>query len=178
MTRPDEKAGLNPRCGHVAYISVGSNLGDKTAHCRFGISRVAAHPDIELTAASPFYRTAPVDYTDQDWFVNAAFRIATSLSPHQLLAATSAVQAAAGQGEKEIRYGPRILDLDLIFYDDLVLKSVDLELPHPRMHKRRFVLQPICDIDPHLVHPRLGSHVSELLEGLEDDGQEVMRIDA
>jgi len=178
MTRTDGKADLNPRHAHVAYISVGSNLGDTMAHCRFGISRVAAHPDIALTATSPFYRTAPVDYADQDWFVNAAFRIVTSLSPHQLLAATGAVQAAAGQGEKAIRFGPRILDLDLIFYDDLVLKSVDLELPHPRMHKRRFVLQPICDIDPHLVHPLLGSHVAALLEGLGDDRQEVMRIDA
>jgi len=163
---------------HTVYISVGSNMGDKIDLCRFGIARVAAHPDIELTATSPFYRTAPVDYTDQDWFVNAAFRIATSLDAHDLLRVTNIVQAAAGQGVKEIRFGPRTLDLDLIFYDQLVLKNTDLELPHPRMHKRRFVLQPICDIDPQLVHPILGCSVRDLMEKMQDDQQEVTLIDA
>ena len=163
---------------HTVYISIGSNLGDKIDHCRFGINRVAEHPDVELIAASPFYRTAPVDYMDQDWFVNAAFCIATPLTAHDLLAVTNAAQTAAGQGVKDVRFGPRILDLDLIFFDQLILNSVDLELPHPRMHKRRFVLQPICDIDPQLVHPVLGRSVRQLLEALEDDQQEVVRIDA
>ena len=147
-------------------------------HCRFGIDRVAAHPDIELTATSPFYRTAPVDYTDQDWFVNAAFRIDTALAPLDLLTVTCAVQVAAGQGAKAVRFGPRILDLDLIFYDQLVFKNAVLELPHPRMHKRRFVLQPICDIDPQFKHPVLGQRVEDLLQNLEDDRQEVALIDA
>lgn len=163
---------------HTVYISVGSNMGAKIDHCRFGISQVAAHRDIELTATSPFYRTAPVDYLDQDWFVNAAFRIDTSLDAHDLLRVTNAVQTAAGQGEKEIRFGPRTLDLDLIFYDQIVLKSADLELPHPRMHKRRFVLQPICDIDPQLVHPVFGCRVRDLIEKMQDDQQEVTLIDA
>ena len=163
---------------HTVYISVGSNMGAKIDHCRFGIAQVAAHRDIELTATSPFYRTAPVDYLDQDWFVNAAFRIETSLDAHDLLSVTNAVQAAAGQGAKEIRFGPRTLDLDLIFYNQLILKSTDLELPHPRMHKRRFVLQPICDIDPQLVHPVFGCSVRDLMEKLQDDQQEVTLIDA
>lgn len=163
---------------HTVYISVGSNIGAKIDHCRFGISQVAAHRDIELTATSPFYRTAPVDYTDQDWFVNAAFRIATSLDAHELLRVTNHVQVAAGQGVKEIRFGPRTLDLDLIFYDQRVLKSSDLELPHPRMHKRRFVLQPICDIDPQFVHPVFGCCVQDLIENMQDDQQEVILIDA
>jgi len=163
---------------HTATISIGSNMGAKIDLCRFGIAQVAAHREIELTAASPFYRTAPVDYTDQDWFVNAAFRIETSLDAHDLLRVTNAVQVAAGQGVKEIRFGPRTLDLDLIFYDQLVLKNADLELPHPRMHKRRFVLQPICDIDPQFVHPVLGCSVQALMDKLQDDQQEVTLIDA
>ena len=162
---------------HTVIISVGSNMGDKIAHCRFGISQMAAHPDVEVTATSPFYRTAPVDYTEQDWFVNAAFRIMTLLGPHDLLQVAKAVQAAAGQGQKAIRFGPRILDLDLIFFDQVILSHADLELPHPRMHKRRFVLQPICDIDPQFVHPTLGCCVQDLLQKLEDDQQEVVRID-
>lgn len=163
--------------GHTALISVGSNIGDKIAHCRFGIARMGDHPDIVVTATSPFYRTAPVDFKDQDWFVNAAIRIATRLDPYGLLSVTQAVQTAIGQGAKTIRFGPRILDLDIIFYDQLILKHTDLELPHPRMHKRRFVLQPICDIDPQFVHPTLGCRVQDLLQNLERDQQEVVRID-
>ena len=163
---------------HTVYLSVGSNMGDAFANCRFGIAATAAHPDVLLTATSHFYRTAPVDFTAQNWFVNAAFRIETALEAHALLALTHAVQASAGQGPKALRFGPRILDLDLIFFDDLILKQPDLELPHPRMHKRRFVLQPICDIEPQFVHPVLGHSVQDLLTRLEDDEQEVARIDA
>lgn len=173
----EKRAKQIPMARHIAYISVGSNLGAALANCRAGIARLAAHSDIELAATSSFYRTAPVDFTDQDWFVNAACRIETSLDPHDLLKLAHAVQTAIGQGRKAVRFGPRILDLDLIFYDDLILKSADLELPHPRMHKRRFVLQPICDIDPLLVHPVLGCRVRDLLANLNDDQQEVARID-
>ena len=169
---------MSPTARQTVIISVGSNLGDKIGYCRFGIDRVAAHRDIQLTGTSPFYRTAPVDYEAQDWFVNAAIRIETTLAPRKLLSVTNAVQTAAGQREKEIRFGPRILDLDLIFYGDLVMKTGDLQLPHPRMHKRRFVLQPICDIDPQFVHPVLGCRVDALLKNLQDDQQEVARIDA
>ncbi len=162
---------------HTAFLSVGSNMGDKIAYCRFGISQLASHPEIVVTATSPFYRTAPVDFTDQDWFVNAAFRIVTQLDPIALLGVTQAVQVAAGQGGKTVRFGPRILDLDIIFYDQVMMKNADLELPHPRMHKRRFVLQPICDIDPQFAHPAFGCSVKDMLENLKDDQQEVVRID-
>ena len=163
---------------HTVFISVGSNMGDKIAQCQFGVSQVADHPDVELTGTSSLYRTAPVDYVDQDWFVNAAFRIATTLTPHQLLALTKDVQSEAGQGPKAVRFGPRTLDLDLIFYDDLILQDDELELPHPRAHKRRFVLRPICDIEPQFRHPVLGCSIAQLLQTLEDDRQEVSRINA
>lgn len=177
MTRPGEEL-TDVGSLHTVHISVGSNLGDALAHVRYGISRLAEHPQILLTATSAIYRTAPVDFTDQDWFVNAVLRVETSLDPHALLAVTQTVQADAGQGPKTVRFGPRILDLDLLFYGDLILDTPRLELPHPRMHKRRFVLQPICDIDPQLVHPVLGLSMADLLAGLKDDQQEVARIDA
>ena len=173
---PKDRTSAVPQ-GHTVFLSVGSNMGDKIAHCRFGISQLASHPEIVVTATSPFYRTAPVDFTDQDWFVNAAFRIVTPLDPVPLLRVTQAVQAAAGQGVKTVRFGPRILDLDIIFYDQVMMNQADLELPHPRMHKRRFVLQPICDIDPQFAHPAFGCSVKDMLENLEDDQQEVVRID-
>ena len=168
---------MTPINREKVFISVGSNLGDKVDHCRFGIDRVAEHPQVDLLGISPFYRTAPVDYTAQDWFVNAAFCLTTTLGAHDLLTFTNTVQVEAGQGIKVIRFGPRILDLDIIFYGDRVVQTDALELPHPRMHKRRFVLQPICDIDPQFTHPVLDCSVQELLNSLHDDQQEVVLID-
>lgn len=160
---------------HSAYISVGSNLGDKLACCRQGIAQVAALPRTELAVQSPFYRTAPVDYLDQDWFINAAIKVATNLAPEALLTALQAIQRKAGrtpEGDK-IRFGPRLLDLDIIFYDDLVLDLPDLVVPHPRMHKRRFVLKPLCDIDPKILHPVLGRSVEALLAALDTTDQDI-----
>lgn len=162
---------------HSAYISVGSNLGDKLACCRQGIAQVAALPRTELAVQSPFYRTAPVDYLDQDWFINAAIKVATNLAPEALLTALQAIQRKAGrtpEGDK-IRFGPRLLDLDIIFYDDLVLDLPDLVVPHPRMHKRRFVLQPLCDIDPTIIHPVLKKDVQSILEDLDDNEQRIIK---
>ena len=146
-----------------AYLSVGSNLGDPLANCRRGIEAVSRRPGIRLLACSPFYRTGPVDYLEQDWFVNAAVKIETELAPRELLADLHSVQAAMGRGRQKVRFGPRILDLDIIFYQDVVMQSETLTIPHPRMHKRRFVLQPICDIDPTIVHPVLQMNIKTLL---------------
>jgi 2-amino-4-hydroxy-6-hydroxymethyldihydropteridine diphosphokinase len=158
---------------HRAYISVGSNLGDKLACCRRGIDGVATLPGTALSAQSPFYRTAPVDYRDQDWFVNAAIKVTTDLAPRELLTALQGIQRQAGRTADKIRFGPRTLDLDIIFYDDLVMDLPELTLPHPRMHKRRFVLQPLCDIDPTVLHPVLGRPVEVLLAALDTTDQDI-----
>ena len=118
-----------------------------------------------------------MDYFDQDWFVNAAVRIATHLAPLELLEQIGTIQKQAGREDQKIRFGPRVLDLDIIFYDSQVIRSPQLEIPHPRMHKRRFVLQPICDIDPKFIHPLQGQPVQMLLDQLDDDEQEIYRID-
>ena len=156
---------------HHAYISVGSNMGDPLKNCSRGIKLMCEDDTIELVAQSQFYKTEPVDYLDQDWFVNAALHIRTSLSPHALLDKTQAVQQSVGRKGGGIRFGPRILDLDIIFYDDLILDTPQLVIPHPRMDKRRFVLQPICDIDPTIMHPGLGQNVQDLLNQLVIDDQ-------
>ncbi|MGD8243409.1 MAG: 2-amino-4-hydroxy-6-hydroxymethyldihydropteridine diphosphokinase [Desulfobacterales bacterium] len=162
---------------HTAFISVGANLGDKMGNCRFGIARLTELDGIADVVTSPFYRTAPVDYLDQDWFVNAAVRFQTTLDPLELLEHIAVIQKQAGRQGDKIRFGPRRLDLDIIFFGQRVIQTPRLEIPHPRMHKRRFVLQPICDIDPHFRHPVKGQSVQRLLEGLDDDQQEIMRID-
>ena len=159
---------------HKAFISVGSNLGDPLYNCCWGIDILCQDSDVLLVARSPFYRTAPVDYLQQDWFVNAALLVETTLTPFELLDRTQAIQARMGRKKDAIRFGPRVLDLDLIFYEDQVIRAPHLVVPHPRMHKRRFVLHPICDIDPLVVHPVLGHTVREILEQLPPDSQNMV----
>ena len=161
---------------HSAIISVGSNLGDKMGNCRQGVDALLASGQALLLKASPYYRTSPVDYLDQDWFVNAAVNVETGLEPVELLGTLQSIQQQTGRLKGGIRFGPRVLDLDIIFYDQLVMKTPALEIPHPRMHKRRFVLQPICDIDPDIVHPLLNMPVISLLNQLDDNEQEVFEF--
>lgn len=161
---------------HIAYLSVGSNLGDKLANCLNGIDALVADEATVLVGKSPFYRTAPVDYQDQDWFINAVVQITTRHHPTTLLAMLKTIQARLGRREHRIRFGPRVLDLDILLFNQEVIQLPELIIPHPRMHKRRFVLQPICDIDPQIVHPVSGRSMQELLAALPSDEQKVVPI--
>jgi 2-amino-4-hydroxy-6-hydroxymethyldihydropteridine diphosphokinase len=163
---------LNPNC-HVAFISIGSNMGNKPANCRNAIVTLQGTGVGKVIAQSKFYCTEPVDYIDQDWFLNAAIKIETPLEPLELLTALQQIQKAGGRERGGIRFGPRLIDLDIIFYDDLTFEDERLMIPHPRMHKRRFVLQPICDIDPQIVHPVFKQSVSQLIEQIKDNDQRI-----
>ena len=158
---------------HIAYISVGSNLGDKLANCQKGIASLSETGKSRVLAESRIYATEPVDYEDQDWFINMIVKLETSHDPFQLLDQIEHVQRAAGRIQDSIRFGPRVLDLDIILYDDRIIESERLVVPHPRMHKRRFVLKPICDIDPSIVHPVLKQEMHFLLKRLGDENQKV-----
>jgi len=158
---------------HTAYISVGSNLGNKIENCRKGIAALTRSAKTRLVDQSSIYRTEPVGYLDQDWFVNYVVKIETESDPLALLAALKSIEREAGRVKNTIRYGPRILDLDIILYDDLVLEDPRLMIPHPRMHKRRFVLKPICDIDPDMDHPVLHRSMQSLLDDLAETGQRI-----
>jgi 2-amino-4-hydroxy-6-hydroxymethyldihydropteridine diphosphokinase len=162
---------------HAVFISVGSNLGGKLENCLKGIAALAESGQALLLKTSRFYRTSPVDYADQDWFVNAVVKIGTTLNPLDLLDELIAIQQSLGRKAEPIRFGPRVLDLDILLYDDRVLRTPRLEIPHPRMHKRAFVLQPICDIDPTIIHPVLGKTVADLLNCLDDDEQRVIALE-
>lgn len=163
--------------GHsIVYVSVGSNLGDKLENCRRGIVALEAFTEVRVTGRSRFYRTEPVDFTAQDWFVNGAVRLESTLGPFELLDRMLIIQRDAGRSLTGVRFGPRILDLDLLMYDQLVLEDPRLCLPHPRMHRRRFVLQPLCDIDPSIVHPLLGKDVRRLLSEVGEHGQQVVEL--
>jgi 2-amino-4-hydroxy-6-hydroxymethyldihydropteridine diphosphokinase len=159
---------------HEVLISIGSNIGDKRLNCQNGLLALEASEMSKIKDVSKFYRTAPVDYIEQDWFINAAVKIVTCLDPFQLLKELQSIQERAGRKKDTVRFGPRILDLDIIFYDDLILKADELHIPHPRMHKRRFVLKPICDIAPTFIHPEIKKDMEYLLHKLDDDKQGVV----
>ena len=130
--------------------------------------------DIEITGSSRFYQTAPVDYEEQNWFINTAVRIRTCLDPHKLLDQLKSIEKDVGRKESAIKFGPRVLDMDIIFYDTEVINSEGLIVPHPRMHKRAFVLQPLCDIDPDIVHPVLKKNMRCLLKNINAKNQKVL----
>ncbi len=159
---------------HIAYIGAGSNLGNKCLNCRNGIDMLTRSGESVLKGQSKFYKTDPVGYKNQDWFINVVVKIATILEPLQLLRELKSIEGKIGREAVPIRFGPRILDLDIILYDDLVTRSAGLVVPHPRMHKRRFVLKPICDIDPKIVHPVLKKEMQYLLDSLDENEQRIV----
>lgn len=159
---------------HTAYISAGSNMGDKLANCRDGLKALTGSGMTFITAWSNFYKTSPVDFTEQDWFVNAAVKVETGFDPFELLKDIISIQARAGRTPDPVRFGPRVLDLDIIFYDDIVVELQGLTIPHPRMHNRRFVLKPLCDIDPDYFHPVFKRNLKHLLDSLDDNDQKVI----
>ena len=159
---------------HTAYVAAGSNIGNKLLNCKNGMFDLTKANKTVLKDWSNFYKTEPVHYKDQDWFVNCVVKIETPLDPFELLDELKSIERETGRVNGPIRFGPRILDLDIILYDDLVKNSSRLVIPHSRMHKRRFVLQPICDIDPEIVHPVLKKNMQYLLDILDENEQRVI----
>jgi len=149
-------------------------MGDRLQNCRKGIAALSESGNSQILAQSRIYMTEPVDYEDQNWFINLMIKLETELDPFQLLDQIEYIQRAAGRLQDPIRFGPRVLDLDIILYDDRIINSERLVVPHPRMHKRRFVLKPICDIDPATIHPVLKQEMQFLLKRLEPDKQKVI----
>ncbi|MDI9260777.1 2-amino-4-hydroxy-6-hydroxymethyldihydropteridine diphosphokinase [Alicyclobacillus sendaiensis] len=135
---------------HDAYIGAGSNVGRRIVHLGLGIDGLKALG--EIAAVSKVYETAPVGYLDQGDFLNLAVHLRTPLAPQDLLRALLAIERRAGR-TREIRFGPRTLDLDLLLYDDLALDEPDLTVPHPRMWERAFVMVPLADLHPDRLAP-------------------------
>ena len=129
----------------TAYIGLGSNMGDRLGYLEAAIKALHAKPDIRVLRCSSVYETAPVGLTEQPHFLNMVIEVATELTPHQLLETMLAAELELGR-VRDVRWGPRTIDLDLLVYGDVSLKTDELELPHPRMTGRGFVLMPLADI--------------------------------
>lgn len=157
----------------TVYLSLGSNIGNRADNCRSAIEALKKNAGTVL-AVSPLYQTSPLEIEDQDWFINGAVKLQTGRDPFDLLAVLRSIERAAGREAGGIRFGPRILDMDIIFFGQAVIDTASLTVPHPRMHKRGFVLQPLCDIDPNILHPVFGQTVRQLLENLDDHSQKVL----
>lgn len=158
-----------------AYIALGSNQGDRELYLLRAIAETGRLQGCRVTAISPFYETSPVGNLQQPNFYNAVIKVETTLEPLQLLDSLLRIETEKFGRVRTTRWGARTMDLDLLLFDDLLLNSERLTLPHPRLHERRFVLQPLNDIAPAVMHPLLGKTVSELLAGL-DSIETVTRI--
>ena len=150
---------------NTAYIALGANLGDRRSNLQSALAALNASQGIEMLRVSEMIETEPEGVANQDRYLNAAASLATSLSPVQLLKVMLEIEISHGRDRsKEKRWGPRLLDLDLLMYEDLIINQRGLTLPHPRMHNRAFVLGPLAEIAGHLVHPVRKETITTLLE--------------
>ncbi len=140
-----------------AYIGLGSNLGDREGYLRSALAGLAAEPGIEVGAVSAISETDPVGFLDQPPFLNAVARLQTELSPRDLLERLLAVEQSLGRIRGGERYGPRTIDLDLLLYEGRMVDEPGLQVPHPRLQERRFVLEPLLELEPDLEVPGRGS---------------------
>lgn len=150
----------------TAYIGLGANLGDRFEVLGWAVERLGAIGTVD--AVSPVYETEPLHVVDQPRFLNAVARVRTALRPESVLAGLLAIELDAGR-TRSVRHGPRTLDLDLLLYDDQIIHTPDLTLPHPRLHERAFVLIPLADLAPDLLIPGHDATVAQFLALLAPD---------
>ena len=156
----------------TAYLALGSNVGERHTNLAQARERLATR-HTRILRASGIYETEPRDFIDQDWFLNQVVEIETSLSPEQLLAHLRSIELVLGRIPTHPN-GPRVIDMDILFYGDAIVSTGSLEIPHPRLAGRRFVLEPLAELAPDLRHPRTNVTVREMLAQVHN--QKVQRI--
>lgn len=154
--------------GIICYIGIGSNLGDSLKNCKNAVEILSRGKGIELKTVSAFYKTEPVGIENQNYFINAVVEIKTDLSALNLMHELQNIENGMGR-ERGVKGGPRIIDLDLLFYGQDVVHDLNLIIPHPEIHKRRFVLEPLCEIASYFIHPLFGISIRGLKDRLSDN---------
>jgi 2-amino-4-hydroxy-6-hydroxymethyldihydropteridine diphosphokinase len=150
----------------LVYIGLGSNVGDRAEHLRVAREQIDA-PDLRVLRASSIYETAPRDVKDQPWFLNQVIECETDLFPRQLLERLQKIERVMGR-KRRMAKGPREIDLDILLYGNAVVKAPELEVPHPRLAERRFVLEPLAELAPEKRHPGTRRPMKEMLAGVAD----------
>ena len=155
---------------HRVFIGIGSNLGNRRAHYQKALARIAALPKTRIVKTSSLYESEPLGEA-KNWYVNGVIEIETAFSPPQLLHRLQEIELAMGRKRtaETKRWSSRKIDLDILLFDSQTVDSRTLKVPHPELHNRRFVLLPLCELAPHLTHPRLGVTITDLLVSLKDD---------
>lgn len=156
----------------IVYLSLGSNVGDREANLHSAIERL--HGLGEVMAVSSFYETEPVEFTDQPWFLNCVVKLSTEKMPKQLLAGILDVEQQMGR-QRTQKKGPRTIDIDILLFGSSIIETEGLTVPHPALHQRRFVLEPLAEIAPDVRHPALKRTIRELYEAL-PPGQAVRKL--
>jgi 2-amino-4-hydroxy-6-hydroxymethyldihydropteridine diphosphokinase len=160
------------------FIGIGGNLGDAREVCLRAIEALRQCREIDVEATSSLYRSKPVGPVEQDWFINGVAQCRSRLEPEALLGTLMDIEAQFGR-KREVRWGPRTLDLDLLAFGDRIMVLPNLRIPHPRLHERLFVLVPLAEIAPGWVHPELRMTAQDLLKRLDvaATGQEILRLE-
>ena len=158
----------------TAFLALGSNIGDRESNLRDAVNRLESH-EIHVLRRSSVYETAPQELLDQPWFLNAVVQVETSLFPMQLLARVREIERQMGR-RRVTPKGPRNIDIDILFYGRTVIATAELEVPHPRIAQRRFVLEPLAEIAPEFRHPMTGKTANEMLAALEPQGTRRLAI--
>ncbi len=158
----------------MAFIGLGANIGEPRRQLAEALARLSATEEVEVVKASSFYLNPPLGPPDQPWYVNAVIQVRTRLTPEELLRVLHKVEQDLGRVRQE-RWGPRVIDLDLLLYNGVIFSGPDLCLPHPEMHNRSFVLVPLVEIAPQAWHPALEKTASELLEKLDPGDRESVK---
>lgn len=159
----------------IAYIGIGSNIGDRVYNCKKAIEGIGSAKEIQILKKSSFYETEPWGYQDQPWFVNGALKIKTSFTAWNLLEYLLCIERKMGRGE-HIKGLPRPIDLDLLLYDMDIIQSLKLKLPHSRLTERRFALIPLLEIESDLWHPLLECPLKDILSEIPEEHQQVKKL--